>query len=476
VRPSRLAAIAALLGFPAAAPERCRVLELGAGDGALLIPLALERPESEFLGMDLSGKAIERGRARIRELGLTNITLQQADIASFSPSQPFDYILAHGVYSWVPAPVQVALLALCRRALAPQGLAYLSYATYPGCHQREMVRNLMLFHTARLAGAPGAEIVKEGLGFARFIAQNQTSGEAYGRAIEQELKRMESHDAGYAFHDDFSEHNSPVYFGEMVENAREHGLEFLAEALFLNFDDGRLSPEVSAMVEQLSGGDRVMREQYLDFLRGRAFRQSLFCHAGQVPTGAWQLEHLFQLSAASALQPKSPEEQGVDQPFVRAALSTLAERWPVAMPVRELFERATALAGAATPQARAEEQQLLLRTLLRGAAARVVELEVAPPAVAAAVSERPRASALARLEARAGLLVTDLWHKRLKLEDEASAFLLGLLDGTRTHAQLADAMERFFAEQAAAPLPRAEVERQLELVLTGMQRRALLLD
>lgn len=452
------------------------MLELGAGDGANLIPLALEQPGSQFLGMDLAGKAVERGRARIRELGLSNITLEQADIASFEPSQPFDYIIAHGVYSWVPAPVQVALLALCRRALAPQGLAYISYATYPGCHQREMVRNLMLFHTARLAGAPGAEIVKEGWEFARFVAAHQTSGEAYGRTLEQELKRMESHDPGYAFHDDFSEHNSPVYFGEMVESAREHGLDFLAEALFLNFDDGRLSPEVTAMVEQLSGGDRVMREQYLDFLRGRAFRQSLFCHASQLPSGPWQLERLQELWVASSLQPKSPEEQGIDQPFVRTALSTLAERWPVAMPVKELFERATALAGAATPAARADEQQLLLRTLLRGAAARVVELEVAPPSVGVAVSERPRASALARLEARAGLLVTDLWHKRLKLEDEASGFLLGLLDGTRNHAELADAMERFFAEHAASPLPRAEVERQLELVLTGMQRRALLLD
>lgn len=450
------------------------MLELGAGDGSHLIPLALEQPGAEFVGMDLAGKAVERGRARIRELGLSNITLEQADIASFSPSQPFDYIIAHGVYSWVPAPVQTALLALCRRALAPQGLAYISYATYPGCHQREMVRNLMLFHTARLSG-PGAELVKEGWEFARFVAKNQTSGEAYGQTIEQELKRMEGHDPGYAFHDDFSEHNSPVYFGEMVENARAQGLDFLSEALFLYFDDGRLSPETLAMVEQLGGGDRVMREQYLDFLRGRAFRQSLFCHAGQVPSGAWQLERLLELSAASSLQPKS-DGPSIEQPFVRAALAALAESWPVAIPVRELLERAAAQAGASTAAARAEERQLMLRTLLRGAAARVVELEVAPPGLAAAVGERPRASPLARLDARAGLLVTDLWHRRMKLDDEASGFLLGLLDGSRSHAELADAMERFFSEHAAAPLPRAEVERQLELVLSGMQRRALLLD
>jgi hypothetical protein len=259
----------------------------------------------------------------------------------------------------------------------------------------------------------------------------------------------------------------------MVENVRAQGLDFLSEALFLYFDDGRLSAETLAMVDQLGGGDRVMREQYLDFLRGRAFRQSLFCHAGQVPSGAWQLERLLELSAASSLQPKS-DGPSIEQPFVRAALAALADSWPVAIPVRELLERAAAQAGAATAPARADEQQLLLRTLLRGAAARVVELEVAPPVLAAAVAERPRASPLARLDARTGLLVTDLWHRRMKLEDEASAFLLGLLDGTRGRPELADAMERFFAEHAATPLSRAEVERQLELVLTGMQRRALL--
>jgi SAM-dependent methyltransferase len=469
------------------------VLELGAGDGAHLIPLALEQPESEFFGMDLAGKAIERGRARIRELGLHNITLEQADIASFGSSQPFDYVLAHGVYSWVPPQVQTALLALCRRVLAPQGLAYVSYATYPGCHQREMVRNLMLFHTARLAGAPGSEIVNEGLAFARFVAQHQSSGEAYGRAIEQELKRMEAHEIGYAFHDDFSEHNTPVYFGELVESAREHGLDFLSEALFLYFEDARFSPEVRAMVEQLSGGDRIMHEQYLDFLRGRAFRQSLFCHAGCVPEGAWQLERLRELSVATVLSAQaapaaaqaaaeelfvSPQgaELRVEQRFVRAALRILSERAPCAVPLGELIEQASAMAGSADAAARAEEQRLLLRTLLRGAAARLVELEVAPPRLAANVSVRPCASVLARLEAQSGLLVTDLWHRRLKLEDEASRFLLGLLDGTRDHAQLAGAMRGYFEQHAATPLTPDELERQLQLVLRGMQQRALLVS
>lgn len=487
-RPSRLAAIAALLGFPAAPPETCSVLELGAGDGAHLIPLAHEQPRARFVGMDLSAKAVERGQARIRELGLPNIRLEQGDIGSFEAAEPFDYVIAHGVYSWVPLDVQTALLALCRRALAPHGLAYISYATYPGCHQREMVRNMMLFHTARLSGAE--DVVKEGLRWARFVSQHQSHGEAYGRAIEHELERMERHALGYAFHDDFSEHNTPVYFGQMVESAREQGLDFLAEALFMYFDDGRFSPEVMGMIEQLSGGDRITREQYLDFLRGRAFRQSLFCHAGQVPSGAWQLQKLRDLWVASSLAPQTPQtpakeagevfvspqglELRIEQQFVRSAFRLLADVWPSALSVRELTERA-ALASAVSADDLPRAEQLLLRTLLRAAAARLLELDVVPPPIAAGVSERPLASPLARLEAQSSLLVTDLWHRRLQLEDEASRFLLTALDGQRDHAALARIMAGFFKEHATPSPDTADVERQLELVLDGMRRRALLL-
>ncbi len=246
------------------------------------------------------------------------------------------------------------------------------------------------------------------------------------------------------------------------------------------------------MLEQLSGGDVVTHEQYLDFLRGRAFRQSLFCRTEARPSEPWRLEPLRQLYAASALVPKTPEltlsevteevfvfpqgtELRVEQPFVRAALRVLSELWPRSLSVSQLIERAGTLLGGLEPQARATAEQQLLRTLLRAAAAKLVELDVSPPAMADAVGERPLASPLARLDAQAGLLVTDLWHRRHSLQDEASRHLLQLLDGTRAHDELARAMEAFFREHATTPLPKEEVARQLELVLAGMQRRALLL-
>jgi SAM-dependent methyltransferase len=467
------------------------VLELGAGDGAHLIPLALEQPDASFIGIDLAGSAIARGQARANALGLENIRLEQADLSTFRAAEPFDYVIAHGVYSWVPPDVQELLLAGCKRLLAPQGLAYISYATYPGCHQREMVRNLMLFHTARLPLTSDA--VTEGQEFAKFVREHQTSGEAYGSALQQELARMQAHGVGYAFHDDFAEHNSPVYFGELVERVRAHELDFFAESLFSFFDDARLAADVLGVIERLSGDDLVTREQYLDFLRGRAFRQSLFCHAGARPQQPWQLEQLATLSAASALVSTTPElsasviapetfvsPSGVqltaESRCVRAALRELGQLWPRSVSVAELLARSLNAQGASAEPARAAERQLLLRTLLRAAAVKLIELDVAPPVVALHVSERPLGSPLARLEAEQGLTVTDLWHRRLKLDDEAGRFLLSLLDGTQSHAQLASRMCDFFGQHAEGAAPtRPQVEAELSKVLLGMQRRALLL-
>ncbi len=146
--PDRLATIATLLGMNPAPVEACRVLEMGCGAGGNLIPMAFDLSESSFVGIDLAGSAIAQGRELIAALGLRNISLQQLDVMAF-PSElgQFDYIVAHGLFSWVPDVVRDRLLAICRAHLAPHGVAYISYNTYPGCRLREIARDIMRFHT-----------------------------------------------------------------------------------------------------------------------------------------------------------------------------------------------------------------------------------------------------------------------------------------------------------------------------------------
>ena len=165
--PDRLATMASYYGLESAPIDRCRVLELGCGVGGNLIPIACLYPESEFIGVDLSAHAIERGQANVAALGLTNIALHNRNIMEMaSDGRPFDYIIAHGVYSWVPPAVREKMLALYGECLAPNGVAYVSYNAHPGSHLRDMVRDMMLFHIRDLtepkrthrAGARGREV------------------------------------------------------------------------------------------------------------------------------------------------------------------------------------------------------------------------------------------------------------------------------------------------------------------------------
>ena len=110
--PARVGAIARLLGMNAAAPDRCRVLELGCAEGMNLLPLAERLPRAEFVGVDLSANQIATAEASRAACGIGNARFIHADLREFEPEAgAFDFVIAHGVYSWVPDEVKERLLA-----------------------------------------------------------------------------------------------------------------------------------------------------------------------------------------------------------------------------------------------------------------------------------------------------------------------------------------------------------------------------
>src|SRR5581483_2509905 len=148
--PDNLSVIGALAGISAPAVPTCRVLEIGCATGGNLLPMAQALPEARFFSIDLSPNQIDAGVSIIRQLGFTNIELRCQNILDFSPDAgSFDYIIAHGVYSWVPREVRDKLLEIVARHLAPNGLAYVSYNTLPGWHLRQVFRDLTQFHARR---------------------------------------------------------------------------------------------------------------------------------------------------------------------------------------------------------------------------------------------------------------------------------------------------------------------------------------
>ncbi len=445
--PDRLATLGRLFGLQPPSLDTCHVLELGCASGDNLIPMALGMPNARFIGIDLSGRQIEQGQRQISALGLTNVELRQYDIANVDASWgEFDYIISHGIYSWIPAPVRERLLAICRDNLAANGIAYVSYNTLPGWRMRGMIRDMMIYHTAGFPGA--AAKVKQARGLLDFLAQSAPTNSPYGMTLRQEADSIRNEPDAYLFHEHLEENNHAVYFHEFVDAAKRHGLEYLAEADLNDMLVSNFPPEVAQTLQRVAT-DIVRMEQYMDFVRNRMFRQTLLVHQGAAIRRNVDGRVVKGLFLTSAAEPESAHPvlaQGASETFqtpngrkhnladalTKSALVVLASRWPACVPFDELVMMSRARLKQEigdVPIANDDEKSFGDR-MLQGYAARVVELRVAAPRLAVAPSERPVGSPLARLQLEGTTTVTNLRHEPVALP-ELPRRMLTLLDGTR---------------------------------------------
>jgi methyltransferase-like protein len=471
--PDRLAALGTLFRIDPPPVESCRVLELGCGDGGNLVPMALALPGGRFHGIDAAEGAIARGRAVVEALGLTNVTLEVGEMEELElPAEAFDYVIAHGVYSWIAAPVRDRLLELCRSALSERGIAYVSYNVLPGGRVSGALRDMLVFHTAGLDDP--AERIGQARALLRLLIGGWSDEHEFAAIMRRQSERLLERSDETLFHDELAAVNEPVYFHEFVSHAAGCGLQYLAEADFFEMQTGVLPEPLS---DELLGVDDVIRsEQYLDFVKGRMFRQTLLCRAELEIDRSPQPLIIEDLAVSSPTQATRASDRNgqvtfegptgstltTDHPLVGRALERVGSSWPAALWVRELI-----------PEDASEADRLAIcDAVLRCYAANLVQLHATLPPLTTTVSERPEASPLARHQARSGQLVTNLRHTSVRLQDDLGRRLVVLLDGTRDHAQLVRELRTFLVETGhEVPEP---LEPGLERSLEGIARLALL--
>lgn len=446
--PDRLAVIGGLFGLNPAPPQRCRVLELGCGNGTNLNSMAWTLPHSEFVGIDLAASPIQAGNEMLHALNLKNSRLVHGSITDIDASWgKFDYIIAHGLYSWIPAAIRDHVFRICHELLAPHGIALVSYNALPGGHLRHMLREMMLFHVRGFDSA--AERIKQSTAFVHFLADAQDTPDEYRLWLKAEAKNIAEHDEGHLFHDELGEINDPQYFTQFMERAASHGLQYLGEADYFEMSDHIFKEPVRKTLAQLSR-NRILREQYLDFLKCRRFRQTLLCHQNapvQRESSPDQITHYYISSAAECTNGQlgapstyeSPRGAKIETDFTlgQAALLELETVWPQPLPFSELLAKAIIRASTAQSPT-ADGADALRKFLLQLYAANIVEFRASTPAFTTQVSARPVASPIARWQAARGDFVTSLFHIAVKVEDEIGRQLLTWLDGTHDHDALAD--------------------------------------
>ena len=455
--PDNLATIGGLLGLDTPAVETCRVLELGCASGRNIIAMAFSLPGAEFVGVDISSIQIADGRRLIDELGIGNVRLEHGSFAGIGPDfGAFDYIISHGVLSWVPPDLRECVYAISKQNLTPTGIAYISYNTYPGWHMPNMLREMMQHHTADVA-MPGDKVkeARELLDFLRFATADEDS--AFAKFIAGEQDMLAAMPDGYFYHDHLEETNSALYFHQFIEAAGRHGLQYVSDAQIAKLWATSFAPGVAKILREL--GDPLKTEQYMDFVLNRRFRRSLLCHAdASLNRGigadtierhaiSARVEHgdlagnLFNAEPV-ALRFPGAAEVTIAGPAVKVALHLLGKAHPRAIPYGELLgdiEACARAAGDPLADAMAGDgpavRNALANGLLQLVLAGVVILHRFTPQIVNQPGDRPEASRLARLQARDHDWATKQGHARVVLSPTQRA-VLRRLDGAASRREI----------------------------------------
>jgi len=447
--PARTNAIARLLGLRPPPPSRSRILEIGCAGGGNLLPMALAMPDAQLVGIDLSRLQIEQGREIADRLSLANLSLRQMDLMDAGAELgEFDYIIVHGVFSWVPRPVQDRLFQVCRQLLSPEGVVYISYNALPGWHFRRVVRDLVRYHALQF---PDPETrVAQARAILDFVARESV---VPNQILQDEVALLLERPDSYVLHEHLESDNEALYFHEFLERARPHGLQYLGEAEFGSMLIEGFSRQVRETLPLITD-DLVRQQQLMDFLRNRTFRQTLLVrddltvsrslNAGVIED-LWITGAVREVTAADAA--KAPPgaksfawTSGVQvtttNVLTQQALGVVERSFPTAIRFDQLIDEAARMVRPYSQWRPSSEDRTVLKLdLLHCFAAGAVELLAEAPALVNVPGLRPVASAIARLQARAGQPVSTLRHESIRLAPELSQ-LLTLLDGTRDREAL----------------------------------------
>lgn len=503
--PSRLFTVATLFGLAPPAVATARILELGCASGGNLVPIAEQLPETRIVGIDQSARQIADGLKVVEELGLTNLSLRHASIMDVDASfGTFDYIICHGVFSWVPTEVREKILSICAERLSPSGVAYISYNTYPGWHMRGMIRDMMRYHAAKYA-TPRHK-TQHARALLDFLADSvRNDGGPFSLLLHRELDGLRHQGDHYLFHEHLEENNDPLYFHDFVDMAGRHGLRYLGESRIGTMMTSGFNEGIEKALKVLAP-DQIQSEQYMDFLRNRMFRETLLVRSPSVPNWALQADRVRRLHIASGSRPEtdpgdlnSPEAVkyrtpsgqvlGTSHPVLKTAMAVLRDAWPNTMTFDALFAAVQGRLGRSAGDEKTSQEHA------RGLATGILNSYLASDlydlyghAVQGPIQpgERPKTLPSVRLRAREGLAVVNRRHENIRLSDVDRRMAV-LLDGSRDRGALLSELTRIAAEgniritrEEKPVTDPSEVRRALESILeqslTHLAKSGVLVD
>jgi len=456
--PLLLQGIGRLFGLTASSPYNARILEIGCATGTNILAIASLYPNSRCVGIDYSQRQIEIGQKEMEQRGITNLELKHMSVMDLTPDfGSFDYIICHGVMSWVPKEVQDKIFEVCKLNLSANGIAYISYNTSPGWKLMDIVRDMILYHTSPYDD-PTTKVQQARQALSFIGEAMRESANPMAAVIDREIKRITPLPDYYLLHEYLTGVNTPWYFHEFVTHANSYGLQYLADTEL----DVMFSANLPAAVAKSlpPSKDFIQTQQYMDFVCNRSFRSTLLCHN----TCALTLQVSPEILREGWLLCKFGYPQDFNKHDIksgqtvqfRLSMSNMAmtSSDPILLAMLQVFMeqgsfvRVADLAGYVRtklnkiqqPFNEASLKTTLLVNALRYVFTRGLLFYMEKPQCVRAVSQHPMVSSLARYQSLHQDWVTNLLMELFVNVPAFDKILMRYADGTRTLDALSHAM------------------------------------
>ncbi len=456
--PDSMASIARFHGLESTSPLKCRVLELGCGNGSNLNWMASVLPDSEFIGIDLSKYHIDQAREALAKLGTNNASFHKRDLLELDEKSfgKFDYIVAHGLFSWVPEVVSEKLLDLYGKLLVPNGVGYISYNALPGFYLRQLMRDSMQFHVRGISKP--SEFVIKARTFAQFLSENAIGAPLYNELLKSEFDEMIDREDSNICHDDLSAFNNPFYFSDFIGRSEKYGLQFLAESGRPTFLPPDLPPQVLEFIENNSK-NVIESEQYIDLFGCTKFRKTLLCRSEVSLNREFNSNAIRQFYISSALRPdligkkaanqetekyttNSGSSFETDHLLTKAVLTSFDSNESHEVSFEELVigSRDDLIQNGFNCDDWDKEIKTTVSILLQLYIGDLIRFHVSKSAALNYIPEKPRVSDFARLQAAKGGRVPTNQGVNIELSDDFTRELFALLKGDMTRDELIGAL------------------------------------
>jgi methyltransferase-like protein len=456
----KLALTAKLFHLEHADISNCRVLELGCGDGSNLLNMAYNLPNSTFVGIDGSEVQVQRGQVTAETSGIHNVELLAMDIMNIDETLgKFDYIICHGVFSWVSEPTRKKILDICRERMTPLGISYISYNAYPGWKLHGMIRDMMRFHSFKMDGTENQ--IPQGRAVVQFVSQhilNQAT--PYAQFIRSQVDFISGITDEYLYHEYLEDENQPFYFHEFVNLAAKHNLQYLGDTDFNAMTNMHWPQETRDILNNISPSIFEL-EQYMDLLRCRRFRCTLLVHHERSISREVDLQPFQQVRIAYKACPKWVEPEEDDSPpsventlsaiyiskegqsesqsisgniLYQTALTILHNSWPESIHFDELCHQLSKVLNRALSNKDQENLAHLFQTLFLQ---ELITLHLHQPQMASEISEQPMVPPLARHMATYQQVISTQLHDMVTVRDSWVQAMVQLLNGEHTVDKIA---------------------------------------